>query len=293
MERQALLIVTIRFFLLCALFGEHQMEAAVFTVDSSQSQLSLSGQIGGYTLTSQATGSLTTSYKGSINVEVAGSAIRFTGSSTIPAITNGIWRPALGGNLGVAPADYGAQASIPFSGTGYGAGRNIVLDITSSPLALTGTNYDSSKLTISMPTNSGAVFDYMAGTQKGSAPLYGSSTNAVATGSFISTNGDLVKLVVQINMTIAGTNGTVLNFTGKLTATNSLSASLPPVITSLLVTNHNFVLTVSNATAQSKLLSSTNLASWTPAAATSNVNGALIIYTTPMTGSHTFYRVQK
>lgn len=267
---------------------------SAFTIDSSQSRLSLTGKIDGYPLSEQASGSLTTAYKGFLNLNISNSTIQFTGLASVPAITNGIWRPGFGGTNRSSIADYGAQASIPFVGTGYGAGRNIVLDIASPLLNLTGTNFDSSRLIVSMPTNSGATFDYIIGIQEfGSVPLYGISTNAVATGSFISTNGDTIKVVVQINMTITGTNKTLLNFTGKLVATNSVSAGIPPVITSLIATNHNFILTVSNAGGQSQLLGSTNFVNWTPVVATTNVNGSTVVFTTPIAGPNEFFRIQK
>jgi hypothetical protein len=131
----------------------------VFTVDSTQSQISLSGQIAGYPMTSQGAGSLTTTYSGNLNATVSGSTIQFTGSSTITAKTNGIWQPAVGGGSGSALADYGAQAAT-FAGTAYGAARNIVLDTTSPLLTLTGTNFDSSALVFLFAPSSASSFDY-------------------------------------------------------------------------------------------------------------------------------------
>ena len=57
----------------------------VFTVDSTQSQISLSGLIANYPMTSQSAGSLTTTYSGNLNATVSGSTIQFTGSSMITA----------------------------------------------------------------------------------------------------------------------------------------------------------------------------------------------------------------
>ena len=279
----------------CAIFliGAGQTRATVFTIDSSQSRIALSGKITGYTFTAQGPGSLTTAYQGSINATVSDSAIEFTGSSAITAITNGVWKPAAGGGAGSAPADYGAQVTIPLLGTGYGAGRDLVLDLTSPLLTLTQTNFDSSQLVFSVVTNSNPVFDYRNVLQKGSVPLSGNFTNSTATGSYLSTNGDLLQLVVQIDATLSGTNNSTLTLTGEIVATNSLSASPPPFILGIVATNQSLVLTVSNATVQSRLLSSTNLTTWSPASATIDTNNGLIIFTTPMSGPSVFFRMQQ
>ena len=102
------------------------------------------------------------------------------------------------------------------------------------------------------------------------------------------------RLVIQINTTLSDTNNDALTLIGQIVATNSLSASVPPIITRLAVTNNqNLVLTVSNAYAQSQLLSSTNLTTWAPASATIKTNGGILIFTTPMSGSHAYFRIQK
>lgn len=293
------LIFAIRVFLIGVTFllGVGQIMAAVFTVDSSKSQLTISGQVSGYTFTAQGSGSLAAAYNGTLNAIVSGSAIQFTGSSAIAAITNGVWQPASGGTPGSAPADYGAQVQVFvlfFPVTTYGAARNIVVDVTSPLLTLTQTNFDSSKLIMSIVTNSSPVFDYYSSSASGSVALSGSATNSIATGSSISTNGDLVRLVIQINTTLSDTNNDALTLIGQIVATNSLSASVPPIITRLAVTNNqNLVLTVSNAYAQSQLLSSTNLTTWAPASATIKTNGGSLIFTTPMSGSHAYFRIQK
>lgn len=267
--------------------------AEAFIIDSSQSQITLSGKVEGLAFSAQGAGSLTAAYKGNINAVVSGSTIQFTGSSTIAAVTNGVWQPAVGGAAGSALADYGAQVTIPLIGTGYGAGRNIVLDMTSPLLTLTRTNFDSSQLVISLVTNLSPVLDFRIATQSGSIPVYGKATNFDAAGSFISTNGGLMKLVIKIDTTLTVTNNSTLTLTGVIVATNSLSAFAPPVITSVVATNRDLVLTVSNATAESLLLSSTNLSTWFPANATVSTNNGFIIFTTPMSAPDTFFRVQK
>jgi hypothetical protein len=278
------------FFLDRALAG-----AVVFTIDSSQSQISLSGKIAGFPLTAQGAGSLMTTYSGNINADVAGSTIQFTGSSAIIAKTNGVWQPAIGGASGSALADYGAQANLSFFGTGYGAARNIVLDLTSPLLTLTGTNFDSTALVFSFATSSASSFDYNTSIKQGTLSLTGNSTNSVANGASLTTNGNLMKLVIQINAQFAFTlltaGDTPLDLTGQIVATNLMTA--PPNISSIVLNNQNVVLTVGNATAQSQVQISTNLTSWLPASTTvSNYSGSMI-FTTPLSGPQSFFRVQQ
>jgi hypothetical protein len=278
-------------------FFLHQALAApmVFTVDNTQSQITLSGKIAGFPLTAQGAGSLMTTYSGNINADVAGSTIQFTGSSAIIAKTNGVWQPAVGGGSGSALADYGAQASLSFLGTGYGAARNIVLDLTSPLLTLTGTNFDSTALVFSFATSSASSFDYNTSIKQGTLSLTGNSTNSVANGASLTTNGNVLKLVIQINAQFAFTlltaGDTPLDLTGQIVATNLMTA--PPNISSIVLNNQNVVLTVGNATAQSQVQISTNLTSWLPASTTVSNYSGLMIFTTPLSGPQSFFRVRQ
>lgn len=277
--------------------GPTQAGQMVFTVDPAQSQLTLSGSIAGYAFTVQAPGSLTTVFSGSINANMSGSTLQFTGASTIAAKTNGVWQPAAGGISGSAVADYGAQAMVPFVGTAYGALRNIILDVSSPSLALIGTNFDSSALIFSATPSSGAVLDYNAPVGgHGSRALTGYSTNTIADGGSLSTNGAEIQLAIKINtiffFTVLSANDTPITLNGQIVAT-SQPAVAAPLIQSLVVSNQSLVLTVANATAQSQLLVSTNLMTWSSASSTTNNDGGLIIFTTPMAGAHAFFRVQQ
>jgi hypothetical protein len=289
------------------LFGRAQAAPEVFIIDNSQSFAVLSGGIANSPIDSQQdTGSsLATTYSGNINVNISGSTIQFTGSSAIIAQTNGVWQPGVGGASGSAAADYGAEAP-GFGLTVYGAMRNIVLDLISPSLTIMGTNFDSSALVFSFVTNSGAVLDYNAagGLVFGSLPLAGYSTNTIANSASLTTNGTTQKLIIQFNTTfsftlsspyVMGTPGnTPLILSGIIVATRSVVAS--PLISSIILTNQSVVLTVENATMQSQLQSSTDLTTWSPASppiTTINVSSGLIIFTTPMSGPQTFFRVQK
>lgn len=278
-----------------ALFtGRMQASPLVFAIDPARSQLTLSGKIVGQTLTTQGAGSLTTTYSGNINADVSGSTIQFTGSSTITAKTNGVWQPAVGGGAGSAAADYGALAAIPFVGTVYGSLRNLVFDVTSSSLTLTGTNFDSSALVFSFTPGSNSSLDYSAVVANGTQTLSGYSTNTVANQASLSTNGSEEELVIHINtqftFTLVSPGDTPLRLTGQIVATN---LPAPPLINSIVLTNQNVVLTVANATTQSLLQSSSNLMSWFSPSTTVSNNAGMIIFTVPMAGPHAFFRVQK
>jgi hypothetical protein len=270
----------------------------VFIINSSQSQMTLSGEIESYTFTPQGSGSLTANYQGTVNATFTKSNIQFTGSSDIAAITNGSWQPGTNGVVGVSqPADYGGEVNFFFS-TAYGALRHFVVDLTSPVLPLTQqTNFVSTNLVVTIVTNSNPEFDF-DGTQVGDGNGYfylsGETTNNAATASSsFSTNNGLAKLVIQINTTLASTNGYSLTIIGTIVATNPLAAFVPPQITRLVNTNHNFVITVSNAFPQSLLFSSTNLTTWSQASATVTTNNGYVIYTLPAAAAKTFFRVQK
>jgi len=284
----------VRFFPLFLLVTGTSVRATVFNIDASQSQITLSGKIDTHTFTAQAPGSLTTAYFGFVNVVFSGTNIQFTGSGAVIATTNGNWKPFVGGSPKdtPAPANYGATATV-LGIPGYGAGRNIILDISSSPAPIVSTNFDSSTIAISLPTNGTSVFDYFDALGNGTQALTGTSTNAVSTSSIV-TNNNVIRLTIKIDTIITDTSSTTLHLVGTLTATNGISAPVPPpVIAAMSRTNGNFVLTVSNALPPCQLLSSTNLATWTTVPATSNVVNGLTLFTVPINVSRAFFRIQK
>src|SRR2546422_11454426 len=85
--------------------------ADVFTIDTNQSSLTLSGSFQGTSFVQQGPGSLTTKYEGTIQVAQSANSIQFTGESVITAQNSGSWQPLTNGAAGSAPANYGATAS--------------------------------------------------------------------------------------------------------------------------------------------------------------------------------------
>jgi hypothetical protein len=163
-------------------------------------------------------------------------------------------------------------------------------------MPLTGTNFNGTNLVFSFATVN-AGLDYHSSVKSGTLPLTGYATNTVAVGSSLSTNGSTLTLVIPIStqfvFTLISANDTTVNLLGQIVATNAV-ASAAPIIQSLTFTNQSVVLAAANATGQSQLLVSTNLAGWLPASVTTTTNNlGWIIFTTPLHGAHAFYRVQQ
>ena len=168
--------------------------------------------------------------------------------------------------------------------------------MTSPVLPVTGTNFNGTSLVFSFASGS-ATFDYYSSVKAGSLALTGYATNTIAVGSSVSTNGSKQTLVIPIDaqfvFKLLSANDTTIHLTGQIVATNAITAAVP-IIQSVGVTNQSVVVAAENATAKSQLLVSTNLANWSPASFTTTTNNSgWIIFTTPMNGSHAFFRVQQ
>ncbi len=268
----------------------------VFTIDNSRSQVAADGIFAGSTFTAQGAGALTTSYSGSINADIDNSTIQFTGGSAISAQTGGNWKPGVGGSSGSAPAAYGPKATVSIF-TVYGAVRNFVLDLTSPVLNVSGGGFDGGGLVFSIASTN-ATLDYDASITSGSYALNGYGTNAIATGATLSVNGSTQTLVIPVDttyyFTLLSANDSHVHLTGQLVATAGSVVAAAPIIHSLTFSNQNVVVTAENATTQSQLLVSTNLATWSPASATTTTNGSgWIIFIAPKHGPQAFFQVQQ
>jgi len=278
----------------------------VFTVNPSQSQLTVSGYVTLGNMSAQAPGSLTTTYSGTINVDLTDTNLTFTGGSLVAAQINGSWQPAAGGTPGIAAADYGGTNTEDI-GTGLGgthppgnfALRNLILDLTSPVLATTNGSFDGSSVRCLLVTNTATIDYYYAtntvATNSGSQYLNGYAANTLSAGASVSTNAGVRRLVLPVNALFTESvaflrdNDTALTFTGQLVATIA-----PPIIQSIVKSPQNVVITTENTTAQSVLVVSTNLISWSPTSATVSTNGmGMIVFTTPLNAGNAFYRVQQ
>lgn len=196
-----------------------------FTFDSSLSSITLDGSFSGIPLQEQGPGSKTTSYSGTILVDVdnplAPTTIQLLGSSAVAAIS-GQWLPQAGGgpaagDPGVAQdANYGLFLNAGALGNAWGAVRNLVFDVTSGvePVVL-GLFASTQTLTITtgqFAVNAPALFGGPSEDDLATDTL----TNA-ATPSSYSVAGPLATLTIPISIIDAG-DLTVM-YTGQLVAT--------------------------------------------------------------------------
>jgi hypothetical protein len=264
-----------------------------FTIDEAQSKITMAGKVLGNALTEQGTGSLTTSFYGSIRADVTATGIQFIGGSSLTARTNGVWKPGPKGAAGSAPADYAAQASTLFASV-KGALRNVVLDVTSGVLPVSNGQFDASTLLFQFPTNSTASFDYDAGLiGAGGVALSGASTNRIAKGASIQDASGSQTLTIPVDTEFKFKalvpDDSVVQLSGMLVG----KAVALPEITSIAVTNQTVILHVQGTGPNPGVLSSPDLKQWTSRAPTqtSTTNG--VVLTLPVGGAQEFYRVTK
>jgi hypothetical protein len=202
-------------------------QAATFYVDPAQSTISVSGTIGGNAFTPQGPNSLSTTYRQTLNLQLASDSVTFPGGSVVIGNNSGTWQPAIGGGPGSGPANYGGQLTLFLFFTHYGAMRNMVFDITSGQLALSGGQFSPAVSFIA----TGGNFDYDgAFSGAGSAPLAGNSgANATSSsGSFSVTpgfaGGAVGTVHIPVSFTFNSTVGTlgngIFNFNGSIGADN-------------------------------------------------------------------------
>ncbi len=187
-----------------------------FTLTTATSTLTFGGTVGGAPIQAQGTGSLTTTYSGTgqVDVDFVGNTISaLAAGSFASANINGNWQPLVGGASGTAPADYGAKVTIPILPpfvfvNALIAARNLASSLDSPAVPLTGAG-----ATRTFPSTQNFVVlagdaDYNAGSLgTGTQSLVGSSaTNQATTAGSFTDNGDgTYKLVTPIDVTINDT----------------------------------------------------------------------------------------
>ena len=95
--------------MLCGLNAICRAELKTFTLEQTQSVLTISGTFSGFAIQQQGPGSLTTRYTGTIQTDLSDATIAFVGGSQIVGVTNGNWEPGPSGVAGTAPANYGGE----------------------------------------------------------------------------------------------------------------------------------------------------------------------------------------
>jgi hypothetical protein len=199
-----------------------------FTVDTSQSHVSITGNVMGAPIQPQAPGSLTAHYAGTLLAEVNGNTIQFPGQSQVLALDSGSWQPLADGSAGSEPANYGGTAS-RFLATGVAAVRDVQVDVTSGALALVNGSFDTQGITVSIPDGASSSMAYrVEGSidDSGSVALDGESASGQAAQGSLMMVGSQQVLTIPIYyrffFSLMSPNDTAVTLTGQLVATRSL-----------------------------------------------------------------------
>jgi hypothetical protein len=272
--------------------------AQIFTIDTNQSSVTISGSILGYPFQEQGPGSLTTSYQGTVQTALVAGTIQFTGQSLIQAQNSGSWQPKADGSAGSEPANYGATASAGFA-TVTTALRNVQFDAISPVINVASGQFDASSLTFSFPTNAASTLAYnVTGliSMSGAKPLSGYATNTVASQATLAGSGTQQTLTIPVDatflFTLVSENDTTVSVKGQLVATRATTT--PLAIQSIKVQAHMATLQWQSAPGeQFQVQSSTNLKTWQTNAA--NVTSATGTYTWSgaATAAQQFFRIAK
>lgn len=272
------------------------VRADVFTVDTNQSTITISGSVAGFTFAEQGAGSLTTAYGGTIQAAQTAGTIQFTGQSLIQAQNSGAWQPKSDGSTGSEPANYGALANAGFA-TAKAALRSLQFDVTSPVITVSGGQFDSRSLTFQFPAGAPSTLAYNAGfLGSGVKSLTGYATNKVTAVATLATAGSQQTLTIPVDATFLFTllaqNDTTINVKGQLVAVRGAAA--PLTIQSVGVANGTVTLQWQGAAGQQfRILSSTDLSAWQTNAA--NVTSATTAYTWsgPAAAAKQFFRLAR
>lgn len=209
-----------------ALEQRQLLSTVVFTVNSGLSTATASGTSLGFALVAQAAGSLTTSYSGTVTVDVNPGSVRFI-SAVLTAANNGTWQP--GGTAGC----YAGNVVTPL-GTVQGAARALVGSVTSGTLAVGGGGTFSS---------TGLTFSATSGRIDYNAPIVGSGTtsltgnsvpNQAASSSTYVVSGGVATITIPVSISqdfaLISAGDTHLVITGQVVATAPVSGGSPVMV---------------------------------------------------------------
>jgi hypothetical protein len=222
------LVALLACYLWLAGWAPSALGAEVFTVNTAQSYVSISGRVVGQPLHEQRAGSLTTRYSGTLIAEVGSDTIQFPGQCQVAAMDNGSWEPLSDGSEGSETANYGGTASY-FLTTGVAAIRQVQLDVTSGVVAVANGQFDTEHLTFSIPGDAGCSLAYRVEggyNDSGVIALDGKSTTGQQAMASLTTEGSQLVLTIPINYTmyfsLLDDNDTTVTLAGQLVASRSL-----------------------------------------------------------------------
>ena len=275
-----------------------QAASVQFTIDSSQTQVTLSGTAAGLKVEPQGEGSLTTSFEGIVVAEVTENTIQFVGGSQIDGVINGNWRPMANGVSGMAPADFGAKAGGGLLG-GDGALRDLFLDLESdAAVPLNQGQFKADGLRFLFPDSAPSAFDYrvtvLFSIESGRELLAGYATNSIATAGTLTTQDNLqvleIPIAASITFELLNPNDSSLTISGKLRATRPVEVE-PELVVGPVQLNPDGTLTFTwsgGADAGTEIQSTTDLANWSKVA---DIPQGVTSWSVEPTGGAAFYRV--
>lgn len=204
--------------------------AVTYTIVPAQSSLTISGSLINSTATAQTTGSLTTTFTGSVAADRTASAIAFNEGSTLTAALQAVnQQPRSDATPGSQPANFGRTAELgsPYFVTAYEALRNVVLDVfddTSGAGSTVGGGgaFSSGNLGLEFKTGDS---DVLFGNGTNEIDLSGKGTsNGNTTASTVVVSGGIETLTLhfatgQIAYNVAGGSDSNLSFSGTIVAT--------------------------------------------------------------------------
>lgn len=212
-----------------ALFNPSAADAAPvqYIIDPTRSTLSITGSFGGGSPSPQTAGSTSTRFSGTIDADKTDSTIQILLSSRMDAAPQAQNQsPAPDGDFfSSAQADYGRQGTVTTvfgSFDGVEAFRDVLLDLDSSALAISGNSFNSD---FGLGLQSGTSDWAYGGSAFGSANLGGLSTSSFSpTDSLVETIGGIEQLTLRINTGPIGYQGagseiSTIGFTGTIVAT--------------------------------------------------------------------------
>jgi hypothetical protein len=212
---------------LISLAAAAQAEIVTYTIDSSQSALTVTGNLTGNVASPQLAGSTTTSYNGTIKADRLPGSIQFTTGSALDAILQpNKQQPFTDGTPGSWFADYGRTAAGPIDGTTtVEALRNFVLDVESNPITISGSSFASADLILDIKSGEsdwsfGLAFDTQDLSNKGTA-------NGNTTASMVTVAGNVETLTLHfatgpIAYQIFQTADSTMSFSGTIVATRTI-----------------------------------------------------------------------
>ncbi|HEX8522809.1 MAG TPA: hypothetical protein VF669_11170 [Tepidisphaeraceae bacterium] len=213
-----------------------------YTIDQSQSFLSVGGNLTGNFATAQTNGSTSTSYTGTIQLDRTGNILQFNAGSALNAVNLGTkQQPFTDGSPGSAFANYGRTADGPFFSTTLEALRGFQLDLESDPFTINGTSFSSGSGNLALVVKSGSS-DFSYGNTPGEFNFSGKGTaNGAVTNSTLTTASGVETLTLYISTgsilyTAASTNDSSLTFGGQIVATRAVpEPALAGVVVGLLL----------------------------------------------------------